>query len=224
MSPSEPMTRTFTAFSYGSLIEEPSCPERVRSVRLAWVHGWSRGFHLTSTYRGCPAPRARYPHIVEPVLAEPDFRRSLVLGARPEPSAVIAGALVTWDDPDGEVARAVDRREGVDPAHPEAGPYRRRTCEVEVDGERREALIYATNPDHPRYIELGISQQARALLHATPAEVDRDRGALYLLPLVGFLRRHEIRDPYLESLVEQMRALVGELPQPVRRSGPYNGT
>lgn len=218
------MSATLSVFSYGSLVEEPSCPDRVRSVELAWASDWSRSFHLTSTYRGCSASAARYPLIVEPSLTDGVFRRSLVLGARPDPGARIAGAVVTWEDPDGEVLREIDRREGVDPRYPTAGPYLRTTCRVQVLGRSLEVLTYASNPHHPRFVELSLEQQARALLHATPAVPDRDRGALYLLPLVGYLRRHGIDDPYLEALVRHMEAEVGTLPTPVRRSGPYSGT
>lgn len=211
-------------FSYGSLIEEPSEPQAVRRVRLAWAQDWDRGFHLTSLYRGCPQHLVRYPEIVEPELVVDDLRLSLVLGARPAPGRRIAGAVVSWHDPDDAVRAAIDRREGVDPAAPESGPYLRRTAMVEVEGEAQEVLIYATNPDHPRFVELSVERQARALVHATPRVIDRDRGALYLLPLVGFLRRHGVHDPYIEQLVHHMESLVGALPEPVRRSGPYNGT
>jgi cation transport regulator ChaC len=209
-------------FGYGSLVEEPSLPERVVSVALARAPGLQRRFHVRSTYRGCARDQARWPDIEVLDFVSGELRESLVLGTAEAPGAWLTGGLITWEDPDGAVLAALDRREGVDPRAPEAGPYRRRPLTVRVGHEDRSALYYPSNRAHPRFVQRDLDEQARILLHATPRHVDRDRGALYLLPLWAWLHRHGVPDPYLDALVDRMRRLVGDLPAPVRQPGPYS--
>jgi cation transport regulator ChaC len=208
-------------FAYGSLVEEPSCPDQVREVRLARAPGLARRFHLRSRYRGCLARVARYPHLRVADFVDADFHDSLVLGTRPARGAWLTGAVVTWDDPDGRVLAALDAREGVDPRRPEAGPYFRRTLRVEVDGRQQEVLYYPSNPRHWRAVDLSVADEARVLLHATPRETDRDRGALYLVPLWRWLHRNGLADPYLDALMDVIHDHVDTLPEPVLQPGPY---
>lgn len=212
---------TLRIFGYGSLVEEPSCPDRVRDVRLARAPDLARRFHLRSSYRGCAEHGALYPHIRVDDFVLDGLRHSLVLGTIPQPGAWLTGAVVTWDDPDGTVLAALDRREGVDAEAPDRGPYLRRSISVEVGGVREEVLYYPTNRQHWRYVELTVEQEAEVLLHATPRERDRDRGALYLLPLWRWLHRQGSPDPYVDALVDAMTDRVGPLPDPVLAPGPY---
>lgn len=208
-------------FAYGSLVEEPSHPDAVREVHLARVPGLERRFCLRSRYRGCPDTEARYPDRVVPDFVDGGFRESLVLGTRPAPDTELVGAVVRWWDPDGRIVAAVDRREGVDPHAPEAGPYRRERIEVEVNGRTESVWTYPANPDHPRYVTLSVAEEAEVLLHATPRVADRDRGALYLVPLARWLRRNDVPDPYVEDLMAALEHRVGTLPEPVLQPGPY---
>lgn len=202
-----------SVFTYGSLIDEPEHPDRVRERRLAVWPDHDRVFHLRSTYRGCPTARAAFPDLVVPDFLRNDHRDSLVLGTRARTGHRLPGALLTFDDPDGQTLATIDRREGFDPEDPEGSPYHRVSTTVEVGSVAREAWVYVTNPRHPRVVELSVQQQADVLLAASPRKPpevhDRPRGAQYLLPLVRFLREHDRHDVGLESLVSAMRSRIG---------------
>lgn len=204
-----------TVFSYGSLIDEPEHPERLRRCRLAHWPDHERVFHLRSAYRGCARRHAAFPHIEEGSFVRGDQRDSLVLGTRERPGHALSGACLDFEDPDGSTLAALDRREGYDPTSPDTSPYLRIRSSIHVGGRTQDAWVYITHPDHPRRIELPLEVQARILLHASPATApapgDRPRGAQYMLPLLRFLRGHDLEDPSLEALLAAMEAQVGPL-------------
>jgi len=209
---------------YGSLIDEPEHPDRVRDLRPALWSGHRRRFNLRSRYRGCAHEHALFDHVHVPDFSDESLRHSLVLGTAPAPGQTLSGALVTWEDPDGQTLQALDRREGFDADNPESSPYLRRTVRVDVRGGSEEAFVYVTNPEHPRVVSLDPTTEARVLLHATPAHPppagDRPRGAQYLLPLVRWMRSQRLADPYLDELVQEMERHVGPLAEhPVAWAG-----
>ena len=202
-------------FAYGSLIDEPEHPDRVRDLAPARWPAHRRRFNLRSAYRGCTHEHALFPHIEVADFSRAGARDSLVLGTAPAPGQTLDGALLHYDDPDGSTLGALDRREGFDPNAPERSPYLRRATQVHTTDGTRDAWVYVTNPTHPRVVELDPITQARVLPHAPPRHDplpgDRPRGAQYLLPLVRWLRAHARPDPILEALVDAMEAEIGPL-------------
>jgi len=196
-------------FGYGSLMYEPELSEHVQAAHPARLSGQERVFHLRSTSRGCPEALAG---AVPPV---PDFvrdglRLSLVLGTRARRGAALVGRVHRYPaERAAEVIRALRRREGA--------AYEQATVEVQVDGERVEAVTFLSRWDHPLSVELAVEQQARVLQAATPQRpAPRALGAEYLFGVQRSLAAMQAPDPYVESLVEAVRHLQQEDPSPDR--------
>ena len=209
------MTQPLHVFAYGSLIDEPEWPDRIRAIRPARWPDHHRRLNLRSAWRGCPVEHAAFPHLVDPEFDRGEVRDSLVYGTAPAPGATLHGALVTWTEPDGSTLAALDRREGFDPKDPAGSPYLRRQTTVHTPAGPAEAFVYITNPEHPRAVELSVERVVRILLAATPrtppAPDDRPRGAQYALPVLSWMRRHGLSDPHLDVLEEAIQDTIGPL-------------
>lgn len=182
--------RGFWVFGYGSLMWRPGFPFLER--RLARLKGYRRAFSLRSVrYRGTPeAP-------------------GLVLGLDWDPNAACVGMAFrvcpTQDDPvrDYLAERELVTRSYFEVLH----PVELLKDAADASGEPVEAICYVLDRTHPQYAGQ-LTQDEKAVIIAQ-ATGPMGPNAEYLHNTVAELAKIGIDDPYLSTLEEKVRAIVG---------------
>ncbi len=189
----------------------PECPDAVLDIQAAELPGHRRCFNKRSYVRGCQPGQQRWKLDVPAAFARPERQFSLALGTTPGDSMV--GRIVRYDARrTDEVLRALDQREGYDPAASSAqNGYNRVLVDLAVSGASVRAWAYLGNPLSELHCELDLEQQARVLIAATPREgAQAKRGGLeYLVEARATLARGGIADPHLDALWTTVRGLPG---------------
>jgi glutathione-specific gamma-glutamylcyclotransferase len=168
-------------FAYGSLLWDPGF-QPAESAR-ARLMGWRRSFCMWShRFRGTEeAP-------------------GLVLALDADPVACCEGLVLRVDKAqEDEVMSALRARELI------TGAYEELVLPVALeDGRRVEAVVYVIRRDHHQYACVDAETQAQTIARA---HGQRGPNIDYLTRTAAQLARHGIRDPEIEALLAQARAL-----------------
>lgn len=172
-------------FGYGSLMWNPEVP--VAETVIARLDGFARSFCLRSMrHRGTPE------------------RPGLVLGLEAARAASCTGLAMRVPDTDWAEALATLRaRELVTAA------YREALVPLALqDGRQIEAVAFVMQSGHPQHVQ-GLSRAEQAAIIAE-AHGGRGPNADYLFSTVAQLEQLGMRDPDLDGLAADVRALLAD--------------
>ena len=176
-------SREHWVFGYGSLMWNPGFPYEERA--RARLNGRHRSFSIYSVHH-----RGTYE------------RPGLVLGLGPGGAVVGAAYRVAEADWAQTYAYLVEREQPTE-------TYVERHIPVTLlDGRRVEALGFLSDRTHPQWAgPLSLEDQARLIAGASGLS---GRNVDYLRELVQRFRADDLRDPFMETLLERVEALEAQ--------------